>query len=89
MFNARTARSKEEMLHFLNYHEKFLGQGCVDNYLSTHSYYCTFSKHYQPKVEVRPFKIDCMFCIRIFQKSYVRVRKQNTQHEKLHRISMV
>ncbi len=34
-------------------------------------------------MEFRPFKIDCMFCVRIFLKSYARVRKQNTQHKKI------
>ncbi len=33
---------------------------------------------------IRPFKIDCMFCVRIFQKSYAWMRKQNTQHEKFY-----
>ena len=41
------------------------------------------------KHSIRPFKIDCMFCVRIFKKYCARVRKQNTQHEKLHRIFRV
>ena len=55
---------------------------------SLHVTVCPTCHIMQSHYHIRPFKIDCMFCVRIFQKSYARVRKENTQHEKLHRISI-